>query len=181
MSAPIAPEFRDPVVPWRLLQDYRPVPGVYDEVSGPGGRPRPHCDTLVRSLEGLGRHELSSRWEGAKRAIRDNGVTYNVYGDPQGVDRPWALDMMPLLIEPAEWSRIEGALLQRSRLLNLILADLYGPQRLLRDGVIPPSLVLANPAFLRPCHGVRVPNDVYVALARGGRRPIAGRSVAGHR
>ena len=164
MSAPIAPEFRDPVVPWRLLQDYRPVPGVYDEVSGPGGRPRPHCDTLVRSLEGLGRHELSSRWEGAKRAIRDNGVTYNVYGDPQGVDRPWALDMMPLLIEPAEWSRIEGALLQRSRLLNLILADLYGPQRLLRDGVIPPSLVLANPAFLRPCHGVRVPNDVYVHL-----------------
>ena len=164
MSAPIAPEFRDPVVPWRLLQDYRPVPGVYDEVSGPGGRPRPHCDPLVRSLEGLGRHELSSRWEGAKRAIRDNGVTYNVYGDPQGVDRPWALDMMPLLIEPGEWSRIEGALLQRSRLLNLILADLYGPQRLLRDGVLPPSLVLANPAFLRPCHGVRVPNDVYVHL-----------------
>ena len=164
MSGPIAPEFRDPVLPWRLLQDYRTVPGVYDEVSGPGARPRPHCETLVRSLEGLGRHELSLRWEGAKRAIRDNGVTYNVYGDPQGVDRPWALDMMPLLIEPSEWSRIEGALLQRSRLLNLILADLYGPQRLIREGILPPSLVLANPAFLRPCHGVRVPNDLYVHL-----------------
>jgi len=164
MTTPIAPEFRDPVVPWRLLQDYRPPAGVYDEVLASAGRPRRHCEMLVRSLEGLGRNELSSRWEGAKRAIRDNGVTYNVYGDPQGVDRPWALDMMPLLIEPEEWSRIEGALLQRSRLLNLILADLYGPQRLLREGPIPPSLVLANPAFLRACHGVRVPNDVYVHL-----------------
>jgi uncharacterized circularly permuted ATP-grasp superfamily protein/uncharacterized alpha-E superfamily protein len=164
MSGRVAPEFRDPVVPWRLLEDYRPVAGVYDEVAGPGGRPRQHCETLVRSLEGLGRHELSVRWEDAKRTIRDNGVTYNVYGDPQGVDRPWTLDMMPLLLDPEEWSRIEGALLQRSRLLNTILADLYGPQRLLHEGRLPPSLVLANPSFLRPCHGVRVPNDVYVHL-----------------
>ena len=144
MSAPIAPEFRGPAVPWRLLEDYRPPAGIYDAVSGPGARPHAHCETLVRSLERLGRHELSSRWEAAKRAIRDNGVTYNVYGDPQGVDRPWTLDMMPLLIEPGEWNRIEGALLQRSRLLNTILADLYGPQRLLREGWLPPSLVLAN-------------------------------------
>ena len=165
MSAPIAPEFRDPVVPWRLLEDYRPLSWRVRRDGGAGaGRPRPHCETLVRSLEGLGRHELASRWEGAKRAIRENGVTYNVYGDPQGVDRPWELDMMPLLIAPAEWSRIEGALVQRARLLNLILADLYGPQRLLRDGLLPPALVLANPAFLRPCHGVRVPDDVYLHL-----------------
>ena len=149
MSTPIAPEFRDPVVPWRLLEDYRPLPGVYDEMSSAIGQPRPHCQDLVRSLEGLGRSELSSRWEGAKRAIRDNGVTYNVYGDPQGVDRPWTLDMLPLLIEPSEWGRIEGALLQRSRLLNLILADLYGPQRLLREGWLAPSLVLPNPTYRR--------------------------------
>jgi uncharacterized circularly permuted ATP-grasp superfamily protein/uncharacterized alpha-E superfamily protein len=164
MSAPIAPEFRDPVVPWRLLEDYRPLAGVYDEMSSGAGQPRAHCEVLVHSLEGLGRTELSSRWEGAKRAIRDNGVTYNVYGDPQGVDRPWTLDMLPLLIAPAEWSRIEGALLQRSRLLNTVLADLYGAQRLLREGLLPPSLVLANPSFLRPCHGMRVPNDTYVHL-----------------
>ena len=62
------------------------------------GSSRPHYDTFVRSLEALGRHELASRWENAKRAIRDNGVTYNVYGDPEGVDRPWTLDMIPLLV-----------------------------------------------------------------------------------
>jgi uncharacterized circularly permuted ATP-grasp superfamily protein/uncharacterized alpha-E superfamily protein len=174
MSTPIAPEpappkpedggFRDPAMPWRLLEDYRQLPGVYDEMSSSAGQTRQHCEGLVRSLESLGRSELSSRWEGAKRAIRENGVTYNVYGDPQGVDRPWTLDMLPLLIEPAEWSRIEGALLQRSRLFNLILADLYGAQRLLREGLLPPSLVLANPAFLRPCHALKVPHDIYVHL-----------------
>ena len=149
---------------WRALEDYRPIAGVHDEMVSATGQLRPSCEGLVRSMEKLGQSELASRWEGAKRAIRDNGVTYNVYGDPQGVDRPWTLDMMPLLISPEEWSRIEAALLQRSRLLNAILADLYGPQRLLHEGLLPPSLVLANPWFLRPCHGVAVPNDVYVHL-----------------
>ena len=149
---------------WSPLADYHLQPGVHDEMVGSLGELRPHCGALIRSLEKLGLAELTSRWEGAKRAIRDNGVTYNVYGDPEGVDRPWTLDMMPLVIAPAEWNRIEGALLQRSRLLNAILADVYGPQRLLHEGLLPPSLVLANPSFLRPCHGVPVPDDVYVHL-----------------
>jgi uncharacterized circularly permuted ATP-grasp superfamily protein/uncharacterized alpha-E superfamily protein len=160
MSTPTARE----TLPWKPLGDYRLLSGVHDEMVSTTGEPRPHCGPLIRSLEKLGLTELTSRWEGAKRAIRDNGVTYNIYGDPEGVDRPWTLDMMPLVIAPAEWSRIEGALLQRSRLLNTILADLYGPQRLLHEGLLPPSLVLANPAFLRPCHAVPVPNDVYVHL-----------------
>lgn len=164
MSAPTAPETRDPVSPWTPLGDYRLLHGVHDEMVSAVGTPRPHCGPLIRSLEKLGLTELTSRWEGAKRAIRDNGVTYNIYGDPEGVDRPWTLDMMPLVIAPAEWSRIEGALLQRSHLLNTILADLYGPQRLLHEGLLPPSLVLANPSFLRPCHGVPVPKNVYVHL-----------------
>ena len=95
--------------PWRLLEGYQARNGVvHDEMVAAAGELRPHCDTFVRSLETLGRHELASRWENAKRAIRDNGVTYNVYGDPQGVDRPWTLDMMPLLVPPAEWNRPRG-------------------------------------------------------------------------
>jgi uncharacterized circularly permuted ATP-grasp superfamily protein/uncharacterized alpha-E superfamily protein len=128
------------------------------------GRLRPDYEPLVNSLHALGRHELASRWEAAKRAIRDNGVSYNVYGDPQALDRPWTLDMMPLLIGAAEWSRIEGAVLQRVRVLNLVLADLYGPQRLLHHGLLPPSLVLANPAFLRPCHGIEPPHGIHLHL-----------------
>ena len=73
------------------------------------------------------------------------------------MDRPWSLDSIPLLIPPAEWSSLEAGLIQRARLLNYILADLYGPQELLLDGDLPPALVFGNPGFLAACHGVPVP------------------------
>jgi uncharacterized circularly permuted ATP-grasp superfamily protein/uncharacterized alpha-E superfamily protein len=159
-----ATDFHPAATPWRLFDGYRPLEGAYDEmVAAPDGL-RPYCEGFVRSLEALGQHEFASRWEGAKRSIRENGVTYNVYGDPQGVNRPWELDMVPLLISPAEWVRLETALVQRTRLLNLVLADLYGPQTLLGAGLLPPSLVFSNPAFLRPCHGIRVPHGIYLHL-----------------
>ena len=154
-----------PMAPWRLLDGYQVHNGhVHDELITPAGELRPHYDTFVRSLETLGRHELASRWENAKRAIRDNGVTYNVYGDPEGVDRPWTLDMIPLLVPSAEWTRLEAALIQRARVLNLLLSDLYGPQRLLREQQLPASLVFGNPGFLRPCHGIAVPRGIHLHL-----------------
>jgi len=150
--------------PWRLFEGYQPLEGTYDEMLAAPGVLRPHCEGLVRSLEALGRLEFASRGEGARRSLRENGVTYNIYGDPQGVDRPWELDMVPLLISPADWTRLEPALVQRTRLLNLILADLYGPQTLLGTGLLPPSLVFSNPAFLRACHGIRVPHGIHLHL-----------------
>src|ERR1700681_1875171 len=150
--------------PWRLLEGYKPVAGAYDEALAAEGQVRPHFEPLIRSLEALGRQELATRWDSAKRAIRTNGVTYNVYGDPEGANRSWELDMMPLVISAAEWSHLERALIQRTRLLNLILGDVYGPQRLVRGGFVPPALVFANPAFLRPCHGVAVPRDLRLHL-----------------
>jgi uncharacterized circularly permuted ATP-grasp superfamily protein len=142
------------VRPWRLLDGYHAADGVYDEMVGADSRLRPHYEGFTRALEALGRVELASRWENAKRTLRDNGVTYNVYGDPQGMDRPWGLDFVPFLITAEEWACIEAGLVQRSRLFNLILADIYGgSQRLLRDGFLPPELVYANPGFLRPVMG----------------------------
>ncbi len=148
--------------PWRLFDGYHPLEGRYDEMLSAPGTLRPHCYVFVRSLETLGQQEFASRWESANRSIRENGVTYNIYGDPQGVDRPWKLDMVPLLISPTEWASLDTALVQRTTLLNLILADLYGPQTLLAAGLIPPSLVFSNPAFLRPCHGIRVRHDIHL-------------------
>jgi uncharacterized circularly permuted ATP-grasp superfamily protein/uncharacterized alpha-E superfamily protein len=153
-----------PTLPWRFLQEYQPIEGVFDEMLAGPGTLHPHCEGFVRSVESMGPHEFESRRDGARRAIRENGVTYNVYGDPQGIDRPWELDMVPLLVSPDEWSRLEKGLIQRTRLLNLILADLHGPQRVLQSGLLPPSLALANPAFLRPCHGIRVPRDIYLHM-----------------
>jgi uncharacterized circularly permuted ATP-grasp superfamily protein/uncharacterized alpha-E superfamily protein len=155
-----------------LSTGYPQTAGVYDEMCAAPGILRPHWDKFIHSLSALGDHELARRWQTARQRIRENGVTYNVYGDPLGMDRPWNLDAIPLVIPPSEWSRLEAGLIQRARLLNLILADLYGPQKLLRGGLIPPALVFANPGFWRPCHGVRVSGDTYlhllaVDLARG--------------
>jgi len=147
-----------------VFGDYRLASSAYDEMIGAGGTPRAHWRKFVHSFGRLGRDELAARWENGRRIIREHGVTYNVYGDPQGMDRPWELDMVPLLIPPDEWRHLEAGLQQRARLFNAILTDLYGPQRLLRDGVLPPSLVFANPAFLRPFHGIQVPGGIYLHL-----------------
>jgi uncharacterized circularly permuted ATP-grasp superfamily protein/uncharacterized alpha-E superfamily protein len=150
--------------PMSMFAGYPGVPGAYDEMVSEPGRVRRPWARFLTSLDRLGREELALRWEGAKRIIRDHGVTYNVYGDPQGMERPWELDMLPLIIPPAEWAQIEEGLIQRTRLFNLVLADLYGPQRLLREGHLPPALVYANPNFLRPCHGVLAPGQGYLNL-----------------
>ena len=129
-------------------------------------------------IELLGEEEVRRRWEEAQDLIRQNGVTYNVYGDPRGTDRPWQLDPIPLLMSPAEWRVLEAGLIQRASLLDMILADLYGPQTLLCGGFLPPELVFGNPAFLHPCHGMQVPSSRYLHLyaANLGRR-IDGRIV----
>ena len=125
---------------------------------------RPHWETFVSQLDRLGAPELARRWEQGRRLIHENGVTYNVYGDPRGMDRPWELDSIPFLISADDWAALEPALAQRARVLNMLLADLYGPQALLRAGVFPMELVFWNPGFLRPCHGIRLPHHLCLNL-----------------
>jgi uncharacterized circularly permuted ATP-grasp superfamily protein/uncharacterized alpha-E superfamily protein len=135
---------------------------AWDEMVSAEGQVRPHWREFVGQIDALGLDELRRRWEEAKQLIRQNGVTYNVYADPQGMDRPWELDPLPLLIAPQDARTVETGLVQRAMLLDRILADLYGPQTLLSSGVLPPELVFGHPAFYRPCHGVKVPRDRYL-------------------
>jgi len=147
-----------------LVGSYGPAPGIYDEMMSAPGVLRPHWDAYIGSISALGIDELARRWNTARQRIRENGVTYNVYGDPLGMDRPWNLDAIPLLISPTEWRELEAGLIQRARLLNWILTDLYGSQKLLRGGHLPPAVVFANPGFLRPCHGLPVPDNAWLHL-----------------
>src|SRR6478672_3946708 len=125
----------EPASESNLLEKYSAGTGIFDELNEAPFAARPHWRLLIQSLQQLGRHELQSRWENGRRIIREHGVSYNVYGDPEGMDRPWGLDLVPLVLSSEEWSRLEGGLIQRSKLFNLILADIYGgSQRLLRDG-----------------------------------------------
>jgi uncharacterized circularly permuted ATP-grasp superfamily protein/uncharacterized alpha-E superfamily protein len=137
---------------------------AYDELSVDGITPRPHWAHLMDSLQAIGPEELGRRWSRAERRIRENGITYNIYSDPLGANRAWKIDIVPLLIPADEWRFIEAGIIQRAQLLNLLLEDLYGAQSLLADGHFPSALLYANPAFLRPLVGVRVPAHSYLHM-----------------
>jgi uncharacterized circularly permuted ATP-grasp superfamily protein/uncharacterized alpha-E superfamily protein len=150
-----------------LLADYRPPAGGVDEMLDAAGQVRSPWRGMVESLGEIDHATLAARWEQARRVIRENGVTYNVHGDPEGMSRPWELDPLPMLMPAGEWPRLSRGLAQRATLLNLILNDLYGPQRLLAEGLLPPELVFMNPGFLRPCCGWSVPRNRYLYLYAG--------------
>ena len=135
-----------------LITQYRPFAAGYDEMCTVDGEVRPHWQYLASALSALGPGTLEQRSGDARRLLRENGVTYNIYEGPQGGQRPWALDPIPLLISSEEWRRIESGLTQRAEVLNLLLRDIYGPRELLRRGLLPPELLYGHPGFLRPCH-----------------------------
>jgi uncharacterized circularly permuted ATP-grasp superfamily protein/uncharacterized alpha-E superfamily protein len=137
------------------LATYAPDPRRYDELLDAGGAVRPHWRTLVERLTAHKAHDAARRaLELTRRLIVENGVAYNVYSDPQGADRPWALDPLPLVISQDEWRGIEKGVVQRARLLDALLCDLYGSQRLLAEGLVAPELPFGHPNFLWPCHGL---------------------------
>src|SRR6202167_3063061 len=147
-----------------LGEGYSPAPGIYDEMSSAPGIFRPHWDAYVASLSEIGREELGRPWSTAPQRIRANRVRYKGDGDPLGLERPWNLDAIPILISPPEWRELEAGLIQRARLLNWILSDLYGPQKLLRGGHLPPAIVFGNPGFWRPCCRLPIPDHAYLHL-----------------
>ena len=127
------------------LAGYAVDAGRYDELLTADGSLRSHWQPLVSRLLGNGSAATRRDVDLARRLIVENGVTYNVYADPQGRDRPWVLDPLPLLVSGSEWRQIEAGVLQRAELLNALLADLYGPQQLIADGSIPSELVFGHP------------------------------------
>jgi uncharacterized circularly permuted ATP-grasp superfamily protein/uncharacterized alpha-E superfamily protein len=143
---------------WR----YQPGEGHWDEALRPSGFPRQHWRKLMVSLGHLGFRQLSRRWQTAQQIIQTNGVTYNVYGDPQGKERPWVMDPIPLVIGAAEWGHIERSILQRATLLNAMLGDLYGPRKMMADHSLPPAMLFASPHFLRACTGIVPPAGIYL-------------------
>jgi uncharacterized circularly permuted ATP-grasp superfamily protein/uncharacterized alpha-E superfamily protein len=135
-----------------------------DEMVEPDGSLRPHWRSFVSHMDDLGPEELPRRWEQARRLIRENGITHNVYGDPDGLDRPWNLDTVPLLIPETDWQQVSGALQQRATLLDRLLVDLYGPANCVKEGLLPPQLLYCNPGFLRACHGITLPRGQWLHL-----------------
>ncbi len=131
-----------------------PQDSVFCESFEVTGEPRPHWQLLVDALDGVSLEKLTQRQERVNQMRHEDGATYNPFDAPDGRSTPWALDMIPLLITSSEREVLEQGLSQRARLLERIVADVYGPQQLMQSGRLPAELIYANPHFLRACHGI---------------------------
>jgi uncharacterized circularly permuted ATP-grasp superfamily protein/uncharacterized alpha-E superfamily protein len=136
------------------LESYLSDTRRYDELLDGSGDVRAHWRPLIDALAKDGADAVRRGVEQARRLIVENGVTYNVYADPQGRDRPWILDPLPILLTAEEWREIELGVAQRAQLLDALLQDMYGTQRLIAEGTVPAELPFGHPNFLWPCHGI---------------------------
>ena len=135
------------------------APGRFDELRGVAGDAAgkapatPAWARFFGALGGAGLDELERRSQDLARQVLDNGITYNVYADASGPQRPWSVDLFPLLVDAGSWRQIEAGVLQRMRVLEAVMADVYGPQRLVAANLLPPALVHGHPGYLRGMRG----------------------------
>jgi len=146
------------------LGQYRSVDGHWDEAVAADGTVRPYWQPLFADQLAPTPQAAQDRHDLCRRLLKEFGVTYNLPGGSEPEQRPWQLDSWPLLISAAEWNSLSRGVAQRAQLLNQILADIYGPRRLLETGDLPPEVVLANPAFLRAATHVVPPQNNYLTL-----------------
>ena len=135
-----------------LLQGYAFAQGAsYDELWLGQKEILPHWRPFIENIITQTKDDLERTRYEIRRLLQENGVTYNVHGDPNGLQRPWKLDLVPMIISEQEWQVIEAGIKQRAMLLNMIAVDLYGERRLVQQGYLPAGLIYGHDGFLRPC------------------------------
>ncbi|HET6970967.1 MAG TPA: circularly permuted type 2 ATP-grasp protein [Phenylobacterium sp.] len=144
------------------LAEYRPLPGVPDELFDATGQPRPSWLSFLREFAGFSPEELESRFGMSARHIRKSGASYRIYGEDS--ERSWPLDPLPLILGQAEWNEIAAGVAQRANLIETVLQDLYGEGRLVADGALPAAAVTGSPDFLRALRGVKPPGGRFLQL-----------------
>src|SRR5258705_11938963 len=148
----------------QLVAGYPPLPGVYGEMMSGDGEVRAHWGDLLLGLAALGREELSRRFAATDRYLHDSGVFYRVYEDEAGVERPWPLTPIPLIIAAEEWERLQAALIERAHLMEAVIADIYGAGTLFRDKRLPGPFVAASPEFPRAVVGAPPPGGPHLRI-----------------
>jgi uncharacterized circularly permuted ATP-grasp superfamily protein len=138
---------------------------AFDEMFGPGTSPRPGCDAVVRELLSLGPERLSALRRRADSMFLRMGITFNVYGNEAEAERIFPFDPIPRVIDAATWANLEAGLIQRVRALNAFLADVYGDEEILKEGIIPRDLVIGSPQYRYAAVGWKPPLGVYVTVA----------------
>ena len=144
-----------------MLQNYKQS-GNYDEMLDETGATRPHYQKFRTLLDEIPAEEFGHRRQSVDLAFLRQGITFNVYGDEQGVEKIFPFDLIPRIIPAHEWEFLERGLAQRITALNLFLHDVYHDQKILKDGVIPPYYVLSGKHFRREFVNFKVPRDIYI-------------------
>lgn len=120
----------------------------FDEMFDTQCNVRPHWNEIKNGLDNAGIKQLEQKQTEIDWRLEDNGVTYNIYNDPEGNNRRWNLDPIPLVLTSTEWEEISKGLKQRAKLLNLIFKDLYTEQRLIKEGIVPAEIIFAHKSFI---------------------------------
>lgn len=135
-----------------------------DEMFTPNNTVKPYWNELLDGFDTLGVGGLQGRQKDIDWLLSENGVTYNVYNDPQGMNRPWNLNIVPFLIHQNEWITVEAGLKQRAELLNLVLKDVYGANNLIKNGIIPHEVIYGHRGFLRQCAGIEYTTEKFLSI-----------------
>ncbi len=133
----------------------------YDEMQARPGEVRGHYLALQRRLDTLDAGDLAERQRTLERFFLLQGITFTVYGAESSTERIIPTDLLPRIIPAEEWATVEDGLTQRLRALNMFLADIYGPQKILADGIVPRELVLCAPSYRREMQNLYVPHQSY--------------------
>ncbi len=141
----------------------------YHEFYADDFTPREHYQLLWDHIKATGNNALEAKAHESQLALQAEGVTFTVYGESEegieGIERIWPFDLIPRIITAPEWVKIESGLKQRVRALNLFLADLYGEQKIIKDGVIPPELIYQGRDFRREIVGIVPPRGIYTHIS----------------
>lgn len=150
-------------LPASLFADYG-IGAFYDEMFSGKDEPRGHYEKLYQSLGKMSASEFKARCELADLTLVNQGITFTVYGDDRGLEKPFPVDLVPRIVPANEWAFLHKGLEQRIRALNLFLHDVYHEGKILKDGKIPRDLIVNAPNFRKSFVGANVPNDIYVHI-----------------
>ncbi|PJZ68976.1 hypothetical protein CH373_04365 [Leptospira perolatii] len=144
-----------------LLSNYQ-TDSFYDEMFSEEGGIRQSYDILKSRIEGMGDQELLLRKTSAERALLSLGITFNVYGEDE--ERIMPFDIIPRIITSHEWKKIEQGLKQRILALNLFIQDIYGEEKIIKDGVVPREILYSSSGYLKECKGLIPPKGIWIHI-----------------
>ena len=147
-----------------LLANYHEQPRVWDEMFTAGGI-RETYQHFVSAIQNLSSDEMTHKDELAKKLFMSQGITFTVYSSGEGIEKIFPFDIIPRILEAAEWKHIEAGIKQRLKALNIFLKDIYNQQFIIKDGIVPAKLIYSCPNFVRQMVNVDVPFDIYTHIS----------------